>query len=402
MYRRAQFDTLLSRMDEPRQFIQVVVGPRQVGKSTMVTQVLEAVSTPHLSFNADHIDENDADWVRRCWEGARALMQLQGYDQLILVIDEIQKISNWSEAVKREWDSDTMAGVGIKLILLGSSRLMIRKGLTESLAGRFELIRMGHWGLKEMGDAFGLSMNQWIYFGGYPGTASMMGTEHRWRRYVKDALVAPAIEKDVMMTSRIYKPALMVQLFEMGCSYSAELLSLTKMLGQLQDAGNVTTLQSYLNVLRECHLITGLQKYAHDKSRRYQSVPKFQVYNNALLTAFHRTSYGKVRTDPMMWGRWVESAVGVHLMSKAEEEGYGVYYWRERNDEVDYIVDLDGELTAIEVKSGKRGTNKGLPLFAGKFHPCRALVVGTDGLPLEEFFRADMMDILSLPASTPK
>jgi len=393
-YKRPQFAEVLERMNEPRKFIQVLAGPRQVGKSTLIDQVLEKCTLPHYLYNADGVDENDTDWIRRVWESARIQMDTRQQTEAILVIDEIQKIKRWSEIVKREWDADTRNRRQLKLFLLGSSRLMLRKGLTESLAGRFELIRLGHWTLQEMEDAFGLTLDEWIYYGGYPGSASLIKDMRRWRKYIKESLVAPAIEKDIIMTSNIYKPALMKQLFELGCSYSAELLSLTKALGQLQDAGNVTTLSSYLNILNQCNLLAGLQKYANDDARRYQSVPKFQVYNNALLTAYMGTTYDKDRIDPQIWGRWVESAVGGYLLGGAEDGGYKVYYWRERSDEVDYIVASQGTAIALEVKSGRRGMNSGLPKFCENFHPKRALVIGTDGIPFKEFFQMKIEDLL--------
>ena len=393
-YKRPQFAEVLERMNEPRKFIQVLAGPRQVGKSTLIDQVLEECTLPHYLYNADGVDENDTDWIRRVWESARIQMDTRQQTEAILVIDEIQKIKRWSEIVKREWDADTRNRRQLKLFLLGSSRLMLRKGLTESLAGRFELIRLGHWTLQEMEDAFGLTLDEWIYYGGYPGSASLIKDMRRWRKYIKESLVAPAIEKDIIMTSNIYKPALMKQLFELGCSYSAELLSLTKALGQLQDAGNVTTLSSYLNILNQCNLLAGLQKYANDDARRYQSVPKFQVYNNALLTAYRGTTYDKDRIDPQIWGRWVESAVGGYLLGGAEDGGYKVYYWRERYDEVDYIVASQGTAIALEVKSGRRGMNSGLPKFCENFHPRRALVIGTDGIPFKEFFHMKIEDLL--------
>ena len=393
-YKRPQFLAVLERMNEPRKFIQVLAGPRQVGKSTLIDQVLEECTLPHYLYNADGVDENDTDWIRRVWESARTQMDTKQQTEAILVIDEIQKIKRWSDIVKREWDADTRNRRQLKLFLLGSSRLMLRKGLTESLAGRFELIRLGHWTLQEMEDAFGLTLDEWIYYGGYPGSASLIKDMRRWRKYIKESLVAPAIEKDIIMTSNIYKPALMKQLFELGCSYSAELLSLTKALGQLQDAGNVTTLSSYLNILNQCNLLAGLQKYANDDARRYQSVPKFQVYNNALLTAYRGTTYDKDRIDPQIWGRWVESAVGGYLLGGAEDGGYKVYYWRERSDEVDYIVASQGTAIALEVKSGRRGMNSGLPKFCENFHPKRALVIGTDGIPFKEFFQMKIEDLL--------
>ena len=376
-YKRLQYKEVLERMNEPRRFIQVLAGPRQVGKSTLIGQVLDECTLPHYSYNADGVDENDSDWIRRIWESTRVQMDSKQQTEAVLVIDEIQKIRQWSEMVKREWDADTRDRRQLKLFLLGSSRLMLRKGLTESLAGRFELIRLGHWTLSEMQDAFGWTLDQYIYYGGYPGTAGLSEDIRRWKKYVRESLVAPAIEKDVILTSNIYKPVLMKQLCELGCSYSAEPLSLTKAIGQLQDAG----------------LLTGLQKYANDNARRYQSVPKFQVYNNALLTAYRGTSYERDRTDPQIWGRWVESAVGAYLLGDAEESDYSVYYWRERSDEVDFVIVHQGDVVAIEVKSGRRGMNSGLPEFCQRFNPKRAFVVGTDGVPFEEFFKMRIEDL---------
>ena len=396
-YIRKQYHTLKARMLEPRRFMQVLAGPRQVGKSTLVGQVLQDISIPYSLEMADAVDPKDSDWIHRVWEGARTTMILRRETERLLVIDEIQKIDNWSEVVKREWDTDTHQHVNLKVVLLGSSRLLLKRGLTESLAGRFELIRLGHWSYKEMHDAFGVSLDEYIYFGGYPGAAHMIGDEKRWRKYIKDSLVAPAIEKDVLMTSNIYKPALMKQLFELGCGYSAEILSLTKLMGQLQDAGNVTTLASYLELLDQCALLTGLHKYAQDDARKRGSIPKYQVYNNALLTAYKGRSFLTDRTDTMLWGRWVESAVGAHLQSMTEEAGYQVYYWREtasnkadRDKEVDFIIVHNGEVTAIEVKSGRRGMNTGLPAFARKFQPKRSFIVGTGGVSLEDFLSSDI------------
>ena len=400
-YIRKQYHTLKARIQEPRRFMQVLAGPRQVGKSTLVGQVLQKVPIPYSVEVADAIDPKDRDWIRRVWEGARTTMTLRGEAERLLVIDEIQKIDNWSEVVKREWDEDTRKHVNLKVVLLGSSRLLLKRGLTESLAGRFELIRLGHWSYQEMHDAFGVTLDEYIYFGGYPGAAHMIGDEKRWRKYIKDSLVAPVIEKDVLMTSNIYKPALMKQLFELGCGYSAEILSLTKLMGQLQDAGNVTTLASYLEILDQCALLTGLQKYANDDARKRGSIPKYQVYNNALLTAYKGRSFLTDRTDTTLWGRWVESTIGVHLLGMAEEADYQVYYWREparnkadKDKEVDFIIVNDGEVTAIEVKSGRRGMNSGLPVFVEAFHPRKSFVVGSGGVSLEDFLRCDIEALL--------
>ena len=371
-------------------FIQVIAGPRQVGKSTLVEQVLDKITLPYNSYSADAELNVGQSWISSVWDAARNEMDYRKEPEHILVIDEVQKIDNWSEVVKKEWDRDTREKRKLKVLLLGSSRLLLQQGLTESLAGRFELIRMGHWSFREMKEAFGWTIDQYIYYGGYPGTAPLVSNEVRWKRYVKDSLVESALSNDVLATTNIYKPALLKRLFELGCSYSGELLSLTKMMGQLQDKGNVTTLANYIQVLDECHLLAGLQKYSGDNARRYASVPKYQVYNNALMNVYATSSFEEQRLDLEKWGRLVESAVGAHLLNYADKLDYKVYYWREKNDEVDFIVERNHKIWAIEVKSGKRGMNKGLGLFRETFHPYRAFVVGTDGISVEDFLSADL------------
>lgn len=386
MITRQQLSVLKTRMEEPRRFIQVLAGPRQVGKTTLVQQFVQQTNTPVLSVSADLVEPTNKEWIILQWETVRSKMRIQQLTEYILIIDEIQRINDWSAVVKREWDADTQQGINIKVILLGSSRLLLKDGLTESLFGRFELIRMTHWTFSEMREAFDFSLDEYIYFGGYPGGATLRSDENRWLDYMQHAIIEPGIEKDVLMTKRVLKPALMRQLFEIGCSYSSEELSFTKVLGQLQDAGNVTTLSNYLYTLSEANLLGGLQKYAKDKARRYQSSPKFLVYNTALLSALHGKGFDAERESPERWGRWVESAVGAYLLNQAEIYGYNVYYWRENNDEVDFVLEnRNKELLAIEVKSGHRIDNAGVHVFEQKFHPIHTFVVGSNAFTTEEF-----------------
>lgn len=389
-YRRLQFKTILQRINEPRSKLQVIVGPRQVGKSTLVGQVLDECPIPYESYSSDDVVGVTADWLSQLWESQRLKMVARGETKRLLVIDEVQKVNNWSETVKAEWDRDTREKRNLIVILLGSSRMLIEKGLTESLAGRFELIRMPHWTYPEMQDCFGWNMPQYVYYGGYPGAAQYIDDEKRWRIYVKDSLGEPSISKDALLDSKITKPQLLRQLFELGCSYSGEILSLTKMIAQLQDAGNVTTLAGYLHLLDECGLLCGLQKYAEDNARRYNSIPKYQVYNSALRSVYCDESFDEVIEDPKLWGRYVESAIGAHLVSQAGIVGYKVYYWRERNEEVDYILVRNRKKVAIEVKTGRRTTNKGLTTFASSYKPHRSIVVGSGGLSVEEFLTMDL------------
>lgn len=392
---RKQIKELEARIMEPRRTIQVVAGPRQIGKTTVVKQLLERVSMPSMYFNADAVEAGAKEWIAAKWEEARARMRFYGNKEFLMVIDEVHKIENWSEQVKKEWDADTFADVNLKVILLGSSRLLLKRGLTESLAGRFELVPMGHWSYEEMHEAFGWDINQYIYFGGYPGSAVYLPNESRWRRYMRDAIVSPAIEKDVLQTTYVYKPALMHQLFRLGCGYSGELLAYNKMLGMLQDGGNATTLANYMEVLGESKLLTGLQKYTVDKSRRYRSIPKLQVFNNALLTVMtDGMTFEKAYTNPQLWGRWVESAVGCYLLDRADELEYQLYYWRDNNEEVDFVITRGDRLLAIEVKSGRWQMNSGLATFRERFHPQYSLVVGGSAMPLVEFFGGNLENLL--------
>jgi predicted AAA+ superfamily ATPase len=390
MYRRSQYKELKSRIEETRDKIQVVSGPRQVGKSTLVKQVLQDVDMPFMLVSADNVNKENTGWIGEMWSTARARMKATGATEYLLVIDEVHKVDNWSEAVKKEWDDDTFNDLSLKVVILGSSRLLLKDGLTESLAGRYELIRMPHWSYGEMHEAFNMDVDHYIYFGGYPGGAKYVNDERRWRKYIKDSIVAPAIERDVLQTKTVYKPALMRQLFELGCAYSSEELSLNKMLGQLQDAGNVTTLAGYLTTLDESRMLCGLHKYASDNVRKYNSVPKLMVYNTALFSVQSGMNFNKAFTTPKAWGRWVESVVGAYLLNEADEYDYKLYYWRERDDEVDFVIDADGKLIAIEVKSGRRTTNDGLGEFNKRFNIAYSFVVGSGGVPVEEFLCWDL------------
>ena len=390
MYKRKQFEILKSRIEEPRNKIQVISGPRQVGKSTLVKQVLKEISIPNLFLTADNVPDKRTEWINEIWNSVRTRMKIMGSNEYLLVIDEVHKIKNWSEAIKKEWDEDTFNDINIKLVLLGSSRLLIKDGLTESLAGRFELIRMAHWSYPEIHEAFGVDLEHYIFFGGYPGGISFINNESRWRRYIKDSIIAPAIEQDILMTKQVYKPELMRNLFELGCTYSGEEISLTKILGQLQDVGNVTTLANYLTTLNEAHILCGMKKYAIDNARKYNSIPKMMTYNTALLSALSGNSFETTYTQPRVWGRWVESVIGAHLLNLSEELDFNLYYWRDRNEEVDFILERNRKVIAIEVKSGRRTMNNGIQVFSEKFKPYLSLIVGSGGLSIEEFLTIDL------------
>jgi len=385
-FRRPQAAELARRLAEPRRVIQVVAGARQVGKTTLVQQVTEAAKVPVRYASADEPTLRGADWISQQWEAVRLAADSAGG---ILVLDEVQKAVNWSESVKRLWDEDNRARRSLKVVVLGSAPLLVQRGLTESLAGRFEVLHLPHWSFTEMRAAFDFSLEEYIYFGGYPGAASLVGEPARWRRYILDALIETTIARDVLLLTRVDKPALLRRLFELGCRYSGQVLSYTKMLGQLHEAGNTTTLAHYLELLGGAGLLTGLAKYSGRAVRQRGSSPKLQVLNTALMSAQSGLSLGEARGDHEFWGRLVESAVGAHLANSAAVGECELFYWREGSQEVDFVVRVGRTLTAIEVKSGRtRDTHPGLTAFAEAFKPVRKLLVGGDGIPVEEFLLA--------------
>jgi predicted AAA+ superfamily ATPase len=385
MFQRSILQNIKDRVSEERKFIQVLVGPRQTGKTTLIKQLIRGTDIPYYFVTADDLYVADTTWLRREWGNARLQMQQNDKKEILFIVDEVQKVPNWSETVKKEWDSDSFSDLNVKVILSGSSRLLIQKGLTESLAGRYELTNVTHWSFDEMRDAFGWDLDQYIYFGGYPGSAPLISDEGRWKDYIRESLVETTISKDILMMARVDKPALLKRLFNIGCKYSSQILSLTKVQGELQEQGNLTTLSGYLTLLKDAGFLSGLEKYAADIIRQRASKPKFQVHNNALLAAGQNKSFDVLRKDTKEWGRFAESAVGAHLINCGLKYRFNVYYWNQGNYEVDYVIEKGNDIIALEVKSGKDSANKGLSLFDDKFHPRGVCLVGTDGIPFEQF-----------------
>ena len=393
MIERDQLQAFTKRILEPRKFIQVLMGPRQVGKTTMAAQMLKKIKIPYIFESADAVSAINSAWIEQKWETARLKMRVQQAKEFILVIDEVQKIPNWSETVKSLWDRDTLNGTDIKLVLLGSSRLLLHKGLTESLAGRFETMYLGHWSFLEMEKAFNWTPDQYAWFGGYPGGAELIGDEDRWKNYINNSLIETSVSKDILMLTRVDKPALLKRLFELGCQYSGQILSFTKIQGQLQDAGNTTTLSHYLSLLDTAGLLAGLEKYAANVIRKRSSSPRFQVHNNALLSAQKNENFEEIMQKPAEWGRIIESSVGAHLINHTITQNYSVYYWRERNDEVDFVLERRGKLIAVEVKSNDSQNNRGLEVFKNKFMPDKLYLVSNRGLSWQEFLRINPVEL---------
>ncbi|MDR1223567.1 MAG: ATP-binding protein [Tannerella sp.] len=387
VFQRHYLQQLLDRMSEPRKFIQVVSGPRQVGKTTLVTQMIECLPIKTMYVQADNVPAADNNWITRTWDEVRLRLLASPDNEYLLVIDEIQKIENWSEAVKKEWDNDTLNGRNLKVILLGSSRLMLQQGLSESLAGRFETIYIPHWSYNEMREAFGWSLEQYIRYGAYPGAVNLIADQQRWIDYIRNSLIETSISRDIIMLTKVKKPALMRRLFEIACVSSAKIVSLTKIQGNLQEKGNITTLSNYMQMLTGAGLLTGLEKYAGHIIRKRSSVPKFQVFNNALMSQLLNIGLEQAKADHKLWGQIVESAVGAHLLNHSITEKYSLYYWNENGNEVDFVIEKNNEIVGLEVKTGKDSRNAGLAVFNSQFHPKHIFTIGTDGISMEDFFR---------------
>lgn len=395
---RSPLPLLVQRLAEPRRFVQVVAGPRQVGKTTLVRQALVALAgapqgyqLAQHSVSADAPGPQPAAWLATQWEVARALAAQAG--ACVLVVDEVQKIPNWTDTIKRLWDEDTAVARDVRVVVLGSAPLLIAKGLTESMAGRFEITRLGHWRYAEMREAFDMTLDEFVFYGAYPGAATLTRDPARWAAYVRDALVETTLSKDVLQMAQVQKPALLRRVLDLACHYSGQMLSYQKMLGQLDDAGNTTTLAHYLHLLEGAGMACGLQKYMGHVVRQRASSPKLQVFNNALLgsvAVLSGDSLASLHQQPERWGRFVESAVGAELLARHlthQSTQPCLHYWNDGQREVDYVLQQGPDLFALEVKSGTHtGNVSGLAAFCAAHPAARPLVLGTGGLPLATWF----------------
>jgi predicted AAA+ superfamily ATPase len=361
----------------------------------LALQVTEELDKPFHFISADMATLQDLAWLQQQWEVARQKV-VKG-DGCVLIIDEVQKIPNWSSLIKLLWDEDTRNKVDLSVIVLGSSPWLVQKGLTESLAGRFEIIPITHWSYNEMNEIFGWSLEKYVYFGGYPGAVSLANENDpsRWKNYINDSIIETTISRDILLMIQINKPTLLRRLFQLGCTYSGQILSYTKMLGQLQDSGNTTTLAHYLELLTGAGLIEGLQKFANQRVRRRGSSPKFAVFNTALMSAQSNKSFQDALEDRSFWGRLVESAVGAHLLNSIRGTQIELSYWRKGDKEVDFVLSSANNITAIEVKSGQENFNRsGIDLFVEEFNPDRVLLVGDQGVPVADFLQLNVQDYL--------
>ena len=395
MKKREISTQLLKRLQEPRRFIQVLLGPRQVGKTTLALQIAEEIKKPSHYISADLATLQSAAWIQQQWEVARN--KVESVHGAVLIIDEVQKIGHWSDTIKSLWDQDTRNHMNLSVMILGSSPWLMQKGLSESLAGRFEMIPVMHWSYREMHHHFGWNLDKYIYFGGYPGAAALVDENDpsRWKNYINESLIETTISRDILLMTQVNKPALLRRLFQLGCNYSGQILSYSKMLGELQDSGNTTTLAHYLELLSGAGLLDGIQKFAKQRLRQKASSPKFSVYNTALMAAQSEKTFEQARKDRIFWGRLIESSIGAYLLNSVRGTQMEGFYWREGDKEVDYVLKKGDFITAIEVKSGQEFINRpGIDLFVSQFNPDRILLIGEQGISLEKFFLTPLSNFI--------
>lgn len=384
-YKHRAVGILESRLKEDRPRIQIILGPRQVGKSWAIRDVLQGLSTPYVYALAD--DERpgqSVDWIMRYWHEARD--KAQGGKRVVLVLDEIQKIKEWSTEVKRLWDEDTFEKRDICVVLLGSSSLTLQKGLSESLTGRFEIIWLMHWSYMECRDAFGFSLDDYIYFGGYPGGAKFISDQNRWKEYVSHSIIEPVLSKDIPLLTEVRNLTLLRNLFFLACDYASQELAYRKIQGQFTDVKSVITISNYQRMLEQTYLILGLQKWSGKAVLKRNSSPKWLPLNSGLISAVKNYSKDEAKRDTAYWGHLVESSVGAYLVNDGKIHQYEVYYWREDQHEVDFVLRKGDKLIGIEVKTNFEKPERNFQLFSKRFPKARVMLVGHGGIKLEEFF----------------
>jgi len=368
---------------------QVITGPRQVGKTTAARQIMSQLPYPSIYASADFPLPVETGWIETQWRLAEQKCK-ETDSPVLLVLDEIQKVANWSDVVKGLWDQRR---TNMRLLVLGSSALLIQKGLNESLMGRFFLHRFTHWNFAECRDAFGWSLDEWLYFGGYPGGNIFKPNDADWKQYVANALVETVISKDVLQLNPITKPALMHNLFGLSATFPSQIFSYNKMLGQLLEAGNTTTVAHYLRILGQAYLVSGLELFSLGQVRKRGSSPKLILWNNALINGLSLKNFEQTKNDAVWWGRIVENAVGGYLLNALADKSVSITYWRKGPAEVDFVLHSGSTVVGLEIKSGRQGKVSGLTRFKTVYPNARTIIVGGSGIPLEAFFSTPPADL---------
>ena len=386
---RSVYSEFVSRINKNLPVIHLVTGARQVGKTTMMLEYTK--ENPNASYySADDFPQLLPSYIDMVWEKERDLVH-STKTQRVLIIDEIQKVSGWQQSVKKNWEQDKRNGLSLQVVLTGSSRLLLQYNNEETLSGRFLPLYVPHWSFSEMEQVFGFTFEQYVFYGGYPGSVPFIQEEKLWRNYVVNSLIEPAIGQDILMLTPVLKPSLLRRLFDLSSMMSSQVVSFQKLIGQLQDAGNTSTLANYLNLLDQACLVTGLEKYSGGKVAEKNSIPKLQVYNNAFLAAKSGTSFDKARNDAPLWCRLVEASIGSSLVNWTRANEAKLLYWKDGNYEVDYVVIYQDQVFAIEVKSGHQNNTRGLEEFHKQYPNSKCLLISEEdsiGIKASDFIRS--------------
>lgn len=358
-----QLNSIMDLVNKREGHIHVLVGPRQVGKTTTVKQLSENSGLVSKYISADGEVSRPKSWLSLQWQ-----MSL-GEGVELLIIDEIQKVENWAEEAKRFWDQRGESSP--RLILLGSSSLSLHRGLSESLTGRYILHRVYHWDFESSQKLLNeLDLKKYLEHGGYPGSYEFIENKFEWLSFVKDSIITPVIEKDILSMVHVKSPALFRQSFDLICSYASQEISYTKLLGQLQDKGNTDLVKNYIKLFEAAFLVKSLEKYSGKIIKKRSSSPKLYplapaLYSQAIDMQFDEEYYGH--------------AFELFILMELLKFPGSVYYWRERSYEVDFILEIGNKLIAVEVKyTSLPESTKGLEEFVTKFENVVPLIINKD------------------------
>lgn len=370
---------LRQRLDEPAPGrIQLVTGPRQVGKTTLLLDLAAQYGEAAMYTAADAPEAGVPGYWDRFWAGAESRAER---GTTIVLLDEIHLLPDWASSLKASWDRFRRRHLPIHIVATGSSGLRVTQGSRESLAGRFERIVFAHWSAAALASTFNVptaeAVRQSVLFGTYPGAWDLARDEARWRAYIRDAIIEPAIGRDVLALGQVRRPGLLRQVFAVAVGSPAEIVSLQKIQGQLGDRGALETVAHYLELLRDAYLVAGLEKFTRRAVRRRAAPSKLVTLNNALLSATHPNGPPDPARDAARFGAWIENA----CLASAINQGQRVTYWREEPLEVDAVVEGSWGAWAIEIKTGRfdRRDLTGLFEFCRRHPAFRPLVVTRPG-----------------------
>lgn len=368
-------ERLTERLDEPAPGrVQILTGPRQVGKTHILLDSAARWRESALYLAADAPESSLPGWWELQWQRT---LQMAGRGKSVLFVDEAHYLPQWSPVIKSAIDEVYRKKLPLHIVITGSATLPLGSGAREAMTGRFERIELRQWNPRDLAEAFSLDRDEaiecFIRFGSFPGGMSLISDIPRWKAYIRDSIIDPAVGRDILMREQVRKPALLRQIFAVCTGHPSEILSLAKIAGALSDAGTLETIAHYLGLLEEAYLIASVRKYSAREVRRRSSPPKIVPLSNALTAASRSGDPPLPARDPAPWGRWVENA----CIAFAIGCGQKVHYWREEPLEVDFVLIGSWGKWAIEIKTGELGSRDmaGLLTFCRRWPEFRPLVL---------------------------